>query len=816
MARNPAFTVVAVVTLALGIGATTAIFSVITAILVRPLPYKDSDRVVHIVSYLHEGGKDVRGWGMSLRYYIGLRERTKTLSAVGGYDSFSNLTRQRLAMMVDGNEGAARLFGTRMSPVLFSMLGAQAAIGRVFEPAEEQPGRHNVIILSYRTWRAHYGSDPDILGRSLTLDRRPYLIIGVMPQDFRFPDRQTDFWIPLTPAPVPPPSAPRSDSPNTGYTDGTFGRLADGISAQAASAEVESILRQLDLELAAERRWSLSQIGRPASMPRRAEVVSMKDELVAPVRPALRIFTFAVAFVLLIACANVLNLLLARTASRHREIAVKAALGAGRGRLVRQMLTESAAIALAGGGVGIVLAHWLLKVIVNVAPADIPRIEEIGLNMPVVIWALGLSCLTGVAVGLMPALRVARGHQIGAMGKDSVIAAGSRFSEFRSGKLVIVAEIAMAMVLFIGAGLLIRSFITLVNVNPGYDARNVLTFQVVVPPGRFPDQGQFYEDLMSRIESIPAVQAVGATDVLPIAGTGGFHFSLAGLPTPPGPKDTMVMRIVGRNYFHAMRIRLIEGRFFSRSDDARGPRVMLVNREFARRYFGGASPVGRIVGENPLIYEVVGVVDDVRHSGLRAEVQPEYYVDLRQFTLGEGTRPYFVVRTEGDPVDLAPTIGRIVRQLDPQVGVDLNVATMADIVAASVTEPRFYTVLLGAFAGIAVALAAIGIYGVMAHSVAQRTREIGIRAAVGARRSQILALVLKQAAVVTLAGVTLGAAGAAAVTRYLEAMLFGLTPLDPTTFVVVPLMLAAVATLASYIPARRATKIDPLIALRCE
>jgi putative ABC transport system permease protein len=813
MVRNPSFALVAIATLAIGIGATTAIFSVVHSILVPPLPYRGADRVVHIVSYLREGGKDVRGWSMSQRYFVGLRERAKTLSAIGGYDSFSNLTRQRLAMMVEGGDGAAQLLGTRMSPVLFSMLGAQAHIGRVFDLSEERTDRHDVIILSHRAWRTHFGGGANVLGRSLTLDGRLYSIVGVMPQDFHFPDRQTDFWIPLTPAPVPPPSAPRSDTPNTGYTDGTFGLLADGASVEMAAAEVEGILRQLDLELAAERRWSLDQIGRPASMPRRAEIVSMKAELVGPVRPALRMLSIAAALVLLIACANVLNLWLSRTAVRRREIAVKAALGAGRGRLVRQLVTESLVLAIVGGLVGIALAYALLPAIIQLAPSEIPRVEEIGLSRTVLAIALALTIMTGCAVGLIVALRAAR-RGFETLPVSSAATSESAFGRFGPGTLAVVGEIASALVLFVAAGLVIRSFITLVNVNPGYDARNVLTFQVVMPPGRYPDSVVFYEELIARLESMPAVEAAAVTDVLPIVASGGFHFALGGLPYPPGPGDSMVMRIVSRSYFSAMGIRVIEGRPFSDRDAGR--RVLLVNREFARRYFGGESPVGRTAGDRPHTYEVIGVVDDVRHAGLQADVRPEYYVELREFALGNSVKPYVVVRTGGESTDLLSMVRAVVRQIDPQVGIDLNAAAMSDIVSASVTRPRFYTVLFGTFAAIAIALAAIGIYGVMAHSVAQRTREIGIRLALGARRGQVLALVLKQGLLLTLAGVTIGLGGAAAATRYLEGMLFGLTPLDPPTFALVSLLLTLVATLATYVPARRATRVDPVQALRTE
>ena len=811
--RSPGFTGVTGLTLALGIGAVTAIFGIVDAVIVRPLPYKDSDRLVHIVSHLIEGDTPVRHLSMYQRFFVGLREHAQTLSAVGGYDSFSTVTRRRLAMLVEGDQGAAEWLGTRMSPALFRMLGTEPALGRVFRESEERPGGNDVMVLSSRVWRSHYGSDASVLGRSLTLGSRLYTVIGIMPEEFQFPDRQTDFWIPLTPADPPPPSAPRSDAPESGYADAVFAKLQEGVSPQAAAAEVESILRGLDREIAAERQRPVAH----TSLSRRAEIVSMQEELVAPVRPALRMFPFVAWLVLLIACANVANLLLARATSRQREIAIRAAIGAGRGRLMRHLLTEGLVLALVGGCVGIVLAMSATHVITTIAPTEIPRLGEVELNLRVLVYALAVSSLTGVAVGLVVAVRVAGTHQIGSLTLDNSGRAPSE-SRFRFGfrNVSVIAEIAMAMVLLIAAGLLIRSFVALVNVNPGYDARNVLTFRVVLPPGDSIDTHGLYDQLLMRLESLPLVEAAGATDVLPIAGTSAFHFPLAGLPVTPGPADAMVMRVVSRDYFRVMGIRLIEGRSFSRRDDASGAQPILVNREFARRFLRGERLVGTIVGQSPMTYEVIGVVDDVRHAGLDADVQPEYYVDLRHFALTDAISPSLVIRSQEDPATLALTIRSVVRDIDPRVGVDLNVATMSDIVAESVARPRFNTVVLAAFAAIALALAATGIYSVVAFSVAQRTREIGIRMALGALRSDVMGLVLRQTALMTAAGILFGVAGAAAVTRSLAGLLFGVTPLDPATFIVVSLVFAMLALLASYVPARRATKVDPLVALRYE
>jgi predicted permease len=815
--RAPGFALVAILTLGLGIGAITAIFSVVDAILIRPLPYPDADRLVYIVNHRTEADRPVRSRNLSLPYFTGVREHARSMSAIGGYDSFSNLTRQRLAMIVEGRDGAAELLGTRMSPVLFSMLGARPLLGRLFTDTEERAGNNAVILLSHRVWRTQFGGEAEVLQRSLTLDGRSYSVIGILPPDFQFPDRQTDFWIPLTPAPLPPPSAPRSDSPETYYTDGAFGLLREGVPREAATAEIESILRQIDRDQSARYGWPLEKLGIRASLPRRAEIVPVKTEQVESIAAALRVFPVAAALVLLIACGNVTNLLLARAASRQRELAMRAALGGSRGRLMREALIEAGVLTAIGGIVALPVAFWGMRAFVALAPPDIPRIGEVTFQLRTLAYAAAVSFATTLAVGLVPALRVAAAERGGPFTRDQ--RAASSFS--MSGRIgahhpAIVAEIAIATVLLISAGLLIRSFIILVNVRPGYDARNVLTFQLALPQGRVADSQGLYENMMARIASMPAVEAVGATDVLPILGTSGFHFALEGLPVPPGPGDSMTMRVVSGDYFRAMGIRVIEGQTFAEGNSTGRPESILVNREFVRRYFAGESPVGRIVGRSPATYAIAGVVDDIRHEGLHAEPRPEYYVDFRTFTLTPAVRPYFVVRTKGAPTDIAPTVRALARQLEPEAAVTFNLPTMAEIVSHSVVRPRFHTLLLTTFAIAAVILAAIGIYGVMTYSIAQRTREIGIRTALGARRIEVMSLVFRQTALLTAAGVGIGFAGAAAVTRYLEGMLFGLTPLDPATFATVALMLAGVSALAAYLPARRAARVDPLVALRCE
>ena len=815
--KHPAFTLAALLTLTLGIASTTAIATIVDSILLRPLPYPDSDRIVQVISYRREGAATVRAASMARPFILGLAERNRSFNDFGVFDSFSNVTRRRLAMIVAGRVGAAELNGTRISPVLLSILGARPQLGRLFAPDDDRPERNRVIILSDRSWRAHYGGDSGALGASLTLDGRPYTLIGIMPPGFGFPDAQTDFWIPLTSAPVPPPSTPRSDSPNSAYADGVFARLRNGVSVEAASAEVDRILRQLDLERATEARRTPEQIGFPRDLVRRAEVVSMKDELVAPILAMLRMLSFATALLLLIACANLVGLFLERIESSRLEMAIRTALGATRQQILRLFLIEGILLAIAGGAIGMVVAFWMVQLAVLVVPPGIPRVGEIAVHVPVILVMTLASAAIGAVVGSVCAWRSTRADQLGAFTRsEGGASARSGFRGVDSRTLVVVTEVAMAVVLCVGAGLLVRSFVALVNVNPGYDARNVTTFQIVLPIGHATDPGRFYEDVLSRLDSDPAIQAVAATDVLPIAGASAFHLTLDGLPVASAPgTEPMIMRIVSRQYFQAMGMRIVEGRTFSEFGRAVHPEL-IVTQEFVRRYFAGANPIGQLVGDAGSRYEVIGVVSDVRHASLTASVQAEYYVDLSRFGLTEATRPYFVVRSNASPALLAALIRSAVRSVDPEAGVDLSQQTMAELVFASVAKPRFNTFLLGAFAIVALALATVGIYGLMAHAVTQRTREIGIRMALGPAPSKVLAVILRQSVTLTGVGAAIGLAGAAAATRYLKSMLFDLTPLDPFTYVAVALLFVSVALLASYVPAARASSIDPLVALRHE
>jgi putative ABC transport system permease protein len=812
LSRHRAFTIAAVSTFAIAVGSTTAIATIVDSILLRPLPYPDSDRIVQVISYRREGAATIRSGSMARPFILGLSERSRSFSELGAFDSFSNITRRRLAMTVADEGGAAELYGTRISPMLFSMLRAHPQLGRLFAPGDERPERNRLIILSDRSWRAQYGGDPRALGSSLAIDGRPYTLIGIMSPGFAFPDAETDFWIPLTPAAVPPPSEARSDSPNSAYADGVFATLRRGVSIEAASKETDATLRALSLEVAAGR--PPEQNGFPPSLQRRADVVFMKDELVSPVRPMLQMLSFAAVLLLLIASANLITLFLERVQSARAGVAIRTALGASRQQILRQFAIDGVVLAAAGGAIGIALAYWIVRLAVLVVPPDLPRVDEVAVHVPVLMLALGTSGLFGVLLALGSAWRAAPVDGLGVITRFQ-FETGNRsgFGRISSRTLVVAAEVALAVVLCVGAGLLVRSFVGLVNVNLGYDAKDVIAFQVVPPAGQVSDPTRLYQDILSRLDTIPSIQAAAATDVLPIAGAGAFHLTLAGLPTAPG-SEPMIMRIVSRQYFRAMAMRITEGRTFSEAGPAAYPEL-IVNQEFVRRYLPGTNAVGQLVGDQPR-YQVVGVVNDVRHGGLSGGVRAEYYVDLTRFGLTDAVRPYFVVRSAADHGVLASMIRSAVRGVDPRLGVDLNQQSMVELISASVARPRFNMVVLTAFAIVALALATVGIYGILSHAVTQRTREIGIRIAIGASPSRVLAAVLRQSLTLTGTGAAIGLLVAAAVTRYLESMLFELAPLDPPTFAGVAALFLLVALLASYLPAARASRVDPLVALRHE
>ena len=812
LARNPGFVSVAVLTLALGIGANTAIFSVVNAVLLRPLPYKDSQQFVRVMANLTAADSPTRApmraaVSLTASEVAELQSQTRTLSDIGMASPF-------LLALNDAEDGA-RLQGTRVSSSLLSLLGVQPLIGRVFGPADESPGAESVILLSHAMWQRHFGGDPAMIGRTLTFDsvlgpRRQtrYTVVGVMRPDFAFPNPQTQFWTPFQAALNGP--APRA---------AIVARLSGRGSMEAAAAEVGPIVRSI----------------RGHAQETTYNLVREQDALVAPVRPALLTLMVAVGFVLVIACVNVANLVLARGAARRREMAVRVALGAGRGRLLRHLLTESLMLSVAGGVAGVGLAFGgisLLKDLgttlarVDIATVSFPRLDEVRLDTGVLAFTAAVSTLTGIAFGLVPALYSARASQIEAL-RESAATAYSGFGShghLRIRSILVIAEIAMATMLLVGGGLLMRSFVSLLRVDPGYDPANVLTFQVNLPLDVYPDARlrTFAEDLEARLRLVPGVTSAAYGNQLPMVGLRDTAGGLWKTPDPdrrPAP-DAPDARFVSQDYLAVMGIRVVAGRGFNETDSAGRPRVLLINRALARREFAGENPLGRRVfmGRDIMPWEIVGIVDDVRQFGLDREPEPQFFIDLRQWAGAGPLFPggaYYAVRASGDPAATIASIRGIVRDLDARASL-FYVAEMSALVASTISRPRMYAVLLAVFAGVATALSVIGIYGVLAYSVAGRTREIGIRIALGARQSDVLRMVMGQTAALTGAGIVFGLAGAAGVTRYLRSMLFGLTPLDPSTFAAVAVLFAGVAALAAFLPARRAADVDPLVALRCD
>jgi putative ABC transport system permease protein len=791
--KSPGFTVVAILSLALGIGANTTVFSVINAVLLKALPYHEPQSIVLVWGEDKAGGSS-RGQ-MSATDVADYRARNHVFEEIATYSDFRPV--------FSGNGEPERIPGAQVGDGFFTVMHAQPLLGRVFTAEEQVDGKDLVVVLGYGLWQRRFGGDPNIVGQTIKLSARNYTVVGVMPADFEslpvgLLNWRAEFYRPV--------AEQASEKERGSRHLRAIARLKPGVSLEQAQTEVNLIARQLSQEHPNDNGSS------------GVHLVTMREDLVGRLRPALLMLFGAVGFVLLIACANVGNLLLARATARHKEIAIRAALGAGRDRLVRQFLTESLMLALAGGALGILGAVWGTTLIEAAASKLLPILGHIEIDRPVLIFTATISVLTGLLFGIVPAWRAARPNLNETLsdGGRSAGAASTR-SRLRSG--LVVVEVALALILLICAGLLSKTVVRLRSVDPGFKPDRIVSMNVWLPSAKYPKAGDgnlFFNRMLERIQALPGVEAAAVTSVLPV--TANFDrrtIEVEGQPKAPGEYPDVDNYTVSPDYLRALSIPLARGRALTAQDNENAPLVVLVSETMARKLWAGDDPIGKRVrfynssGEQRPWRSVVGIVQDVKQYGLDQPGATAMYETLAQFPT---TAVTLVVRTAVDPSTMVAAIRREILALDPDQAV-FNIATMDQLVADSMSLRRFSMVLLGLFAALALLLAAVGIYGVLAQSVSQRTHEIGIRMALGAQTRDVLKLVVRQGMSLTVAGIAVGLLGAFALTRLLASLLFGIGATDPHTFIWIPVLLGAVSFLACFIPARRAAKLDPVKAL---
>ena len=792
--RAPGFTAVAVAALAIGIGANTAIFSVVNTILIRPLPYQDPDRLA--VIWEHNLPRDRKNNVVSPGNFIHWREMQQSfvdLAAVGGMQG----NRFRITITGDGEPEEVPV--QLVSASFFPLLGVQPAFGRTFTPEEDRP-QNRVAVLSDRLWKRRYGGDPGILQKTITVQGNPYAVVGVMPPGFSYLDKSIEIWVPV--------GFPAQARTPRGRWLTVMGRLKPGMTAERAQQDMERVHAEL------RRQFPEFNTGWTA------RVVPLTEELTGNIRPALLVLLGAVGFVLLIACANVANLLLARATSRQRELAVRAALGAARGRIVRQLMAEGLVLAATGGAAGLLLAWWAINLL-RVAVADrlpIQRLEAVQLDGWVLLFTIVASLASGMLFGIIPALSASGAALTDALKEGGRTGTGRRGKYARNALAVV--EIALALVLLVGAGLLVRSFIRLLDVNPGFDTERIVTMNVSLPGARYPEPArmiQFYQRLLDRVDALPGVEASGANSFLPLIGLGAATgFEVVGRPkAPAGEEPVCDVRVIANDYFKAMGIPLIKGRLFAADEALDSKDKVIINETMAAKYWPGEDPIGKrvkISWNDDREDEVIGVVGDVRHLGLETEPRAMTYWPYPRFAYSSMA---LVIRTKNEPLSIANSVVSIVREQDPNLAV-AGIKTLEDVLSDSLAQRRLTMMLLAVFAGAALLLAAVGIYGLIAYSVTQRTQEIGIRMALGARANDVLRMVLGQAAALAGAGIAIGAVGAALLTRFMAGLLYQVKPLDAVTFIAVAAALAGVALVAAFVPGRRAASVDPVVALRAE
>jgi len=791
--RNPGFTVVAVLSLALGIGANTAIFSVINTVLLRPLPYENPEQLM--VVWESNRQNSVSRSPSSLLNFIDWRDQNQVFEQMAAVRSSGlNLT--------EGGE-PERIQAMAVSPNIFTMLGAKPALGRTFLPQEEKAGNEHVVVLDHRLWQGRFGGDRNIIGRDIKLNGEKYNVIGVMPAEFQF--EQVSLWTPLTTdIGQLSPTAARS---RRGYL--VLARLKPAVSIAQARNEMNTISARLAQQYPeADAGWGTN-------------IVPFREQVVGPIRPALFLLFAVVGLILLIACANMANLLLARAASRQKEVSIRVAVGASRVRLIRQFLTESILLAMMGGFLGLVLTFAAKTVLMATLPANNPFKDQLGIDGRVLAFTLLVSVLTGIIFGLLPALQASKPNL------NNTLKEGGRTASLGSGhhrvrSLLVVTEVTLALVLLIGAGLVLRSFLRLQDVDTGLNLKNALAMQISLPQAKYREpqvQVAFFQNLLQRVAALPNVEAVSA-DSNPPLGTrrNSISFYVEGqTPTTPDQLQRAEGHEITPNYFHAMGIPFLAGRDFTDADSIGSPPAVIVNQALVKRFFPNEDPIGKRIsrsslGENPIWFSIIGVVGDVRHAGLAAEPGPQIYSSYYEDPV---LTMSLVVRSRANPTSIALLVRNEIQKADSDIPV-FGVKTMEQLASESIAPNRITMLLLGFFAAVALVLAAAGIYGIMAYSVTQRTFEVGVRMALGARPRDIITMILKQGMILTLIGLGIGFVAALAATRVLSSVLFEISATDLLTFAIAPLVLMVVALLACLVPARRATKVDPVIALRYE
>jgi putative ABC transport system permease protein len=786
--KSAGFTLVAVITLALGIGANTAVFSVVDQVLLHPLPYPDSDRIVR-VSQTVEGLPSYDASPANYLDWVAQNHVFAEMAASHGWQGSLSV-----------GDRPERVKGAMTTASFFPLFGVRPILGRGLEVSDARPGNDHVVVLGYGLWQRSFAADRAIVGRDIRLDGEHYTVVGVMPPHFS-PDDYGELWIP-SPWGVPiHPLAPDKDPRqfrNRNYLD-VWARLKPGVTQQQAHAELDTIGRRLEMQYPD----SNDKVG--------VSFLPLHEYIVGDIRPVLLVLLAAVTIVLLIGCANVANLLLARATARAKEVSIRTALGASRGRLLRQMLTESVLLALLGGILGCLLAILAVPSLLALSPPDILQFKQIGINREVLAFNFLASVVCGVAFGLIPALQSSRSNPNQSLKEGE---RGSTTSRGRTRSALVIAEVGLSLVLLVGAGLLVKSFERLMNVDAGFDPDHLLTFNLGLPSStNAVRQLAFYQEVVQRLQALPGVQAVGAVSRMPLAG--GNSSRSFGVPGIDTAYDADI-RVSTPDYFRAMSIPLLKGRGFSESDLSSSLNVAVVNEALARTAFPGEDPIGKQLthfGPDNLTLQIIGVVGNVRHVGLEAAPHSEIYQLLGQ---AQWPSMFVAIRSRtSDPTTLTSAAQNAVWSVNKDVPL-ANVRTMQDLIANSVQRRKFSMLLLTIFAVVAMVLAAIGLYGVMSYSVLQRTHEIGIRMALGARRPEVLALVVKQGMALALVGIAAGAILSLAMARLISGMLFGITPTDPLTFAGVAALLGTVAFLANYLPARRASKVDPMVALRYE